>query len=458
MSAGSSPWAGLRSSCSPASSSQLPSEVFLRPEWDVQAGYWSSRRRRLPHGRGPRWRGRSFRTEAGTRSTGPWRSRRSSGSGSSSPPPAVASPHASRQRRSLWSSATTLTFALIAKAVPELDPEGDRVARLREPVGYWNALALLADMALVLGLWLGTARGHRRSVRVAGGLLMYVATLSLLLTLSRAGVLVAVGLLLLWLALSSERLESGLLLVASAGPAVLVGVWAFTRPALTEDVAARSDRIADGKVFGALALVGAAIVVALVALGIGRALSESTRMRIGRGLVALAVLSAAGAIVVLGVATADAVTSSGSCSEVVNDPSRFEITRSEQPPVLVERGLGCLHGAFARGRGGGHLRDRPQALSAGRPQRARAAQRPAAAARGRWSGCAGSLSGADRFGGIRVCLRHATTRRLRACGRGRPGRGAGRLSRPFAGRLQLELSRRHRADHGRARDSRWSRP
>ncbi len=218
----------------------------------------------------------------------------------------------------------TLVWALIAKAVPELDPEGDRVARLREPVGYWNALALLADMALVLGLWLGTARGHRRSVRVAGGLLVYVATLSLLLTLSRAGVLVAVGLLLLWLALSSARLESGLLLVASAGPAVLVGVWAFTRPALTEDVAARSDRIADGKVFGALALVGAAIVVALVALGVGRALSESTRTRMGRGLVALAVLSAAGAVAVLGVATADALSSGRSCSEVVNDPSRFE--------------------------------------------------------------------------------------------------------------------------------------
>ena len=218
----------------------------------------------------------------------------------------------------------TLAWALLAKAVPALDPQGDRVARLREPVGYWNALALLADMALVLGLWLGTTRGHRRSVRVAGGLLVYVATLSLLLTLSRAGIVVAVGLLVLWLALSRERLESGLLLVASAGPAVLIGVWAFTRPALTEDVASRSDRIADGKVFGALALVGAAIVLALVALGVGRALSESTRTRVGRGLVALAVLSIAGAVAVLGVATADAVSSGRSCSEVVNDPSRLE--------------------------------------------------------------------------------------------------------------------------------------
>ena len=220
--------------------------------------------------------------------------------------------------------AVTLTWALLAKAVPALDPEGDRVARLREPVGYWNALALLADMALVLGLWLGTAPGHRRSVRVAGGVLLYVATLSLMLTLSRAGVLVAVGVLVLWFALSRERVESGLLLLASAGPAVLVGAWAFTRPALTEDVATRSDRVADGAVFGVLALVGAGIVAGLVSFGARRALSEEKRKRVGRGLVALAALCAVAAVSALGVATANAVSTGRSCSEVVNDPSRLE--------------------------------------------------------------------------------------------------------------------------------------
>ena len=34
------------------------------------------------------------------------------------------------------------------------------MARLREPVGYWNALALIADIALVLGLWLGATRAR----------------------------------------------------------------------------------------------------------------------------------------------------------------------------------------------------------------------------------------------------------------------------------------------------------
>ena len=131
---------------------------------------------------------------------------------------------------------------------------------MREPVGYWNALALLADVAIVLGLWLGTERGHRREVRVLGGLLVYVATLALLLTLSRAGVVIGIGVLALWFLVAQERVSGGLVLIAAAVPAALVGAWAFTRPALTEDVATRADRVADGTVFGGLALLGAAIV------------------------------------------------------------------------------------------------------------------------------------------------------------------------------------------------------
>ncbi len=216
-----------------------------------------------------------------------------------------------------------LVWALLTKAVPGLDPEGDRVARLREPVGYWNALALLADMALVLGLWLGTTPGHRRSTRVAGGLLVYVATLSLLLTLSRGGVVVAVVVLVLWHVLSRERVESGLLLVASAAPAVLVGAWAFTRPALTEDIATREDRVADGTVFGILVLVGAALVALVLALGSGRSLAGEARSRVGRRLAVVASICAIGAVAGLAVATAGAVSDGRDCAEVSNDPSRL---------------------------------------------------------------------------------------------------------------------------------------
>jgi O-Antigen ligase len=217
----------------------------------------------------------------------------------------------------------TLTWALVAKAIPDLDPDGDRVARIREPIGYWNALALLADVALALGLWLGTAPTHRRTMRVAGGLLLYVSTLALLLTLSRAGVVVGVGVLALWLVLSSERVEGGFLLVAASGPAVVVGAWAFTRPALTEDVATRSDRAADGTVFGILALVGAGVVAVLVAWAAGRSPAPATRRRTGRSLIVVAVLCVIAASAAVSVAAADAVTSGRDCSEVVNDPSRL---------------------------------------------------------------------------------------------------------------------------------------
>jgi hypothetical protein len=220
-------------------------------------------------------------------------------------------------------TAVVLTWALVAKSIPSLDPEGDRVARLREPVEYWNALALIADVAIALGLWLGASRGQRAVVRAAGGVLVYVATLSLMLTLSRVGVAAAVAVVLLWLALSrGRRVEGGLLLAASVVPAALVGGWAFTRPALVEDVAERSDRVADGTMLGVLALVGAALVVALVTLG-SRSLGEEGRRKIGRALLASAGAAVVTVLVGVVVAVGSAISSDSSCAEVVNDPSRL---------------------------------------------------------------------------------------------------------------------------------------
>jgi hypothetical protein len=221
-------------------------------------------------------------------------------------------------------TAVVLTWALVAKSIPSLDPEGERVARLREPVEYWNALALIADVAIALGLWLGASPGQRAIVRVAGGLLVYVATLSLLLTLSRVGVAAAAAVVLLWLALSEgRRVEGGLLLAASVIPAALVGGWAFTRPALVEDVAERSDRVADGTVLGFLTLAGAALVVGLVAVGSRRSLGEVRRRTIGRGLLVAAGVAVATVLVGVAVAVGSAISSDSSCAEVVNDPSRL---------------------------------------------------------------------------------------------------------------------------------------
>ena len=157
-------------------------------------------------------------------------------------------------------------------------------------------------------------------MRVVGALLAYVATLALLLTLSRAGLVAGVVVVLLWLLLSRERVEGGLLLAAAGVPAALVAGWAFTRPALVEDGAAKADRVSDGRVFGVLALVGAALVVALVLLGVRRGLDTARRRGSGRALLVAAGLGAAACVVALAIAIGNPVTWSTRRSPVRRAP------------------------------------------------------------------------------------------------------------------------------------------
>src|SRR5262249_44728529 len=156
------------------------------------------------------------------------------------------------------------------------------VARLHSPIGYWNGLALLADAALAIGLWLAVAAWNRRTgVRAAGAALVYLAVLGGLLTTSRAGVL---GGLLgrgVWRGLRERRGESAAAAVAAAAPAGLVAAWAFTRPSLTDVGRSHSDRVHDGAVFAALALVGLAVAVAAVVLFVPRTVAGRERV-VGR--------------------------------------------------------------------------------------------------------------------------------------------------------------------------------
>ncbi len=227
-------------------------------------------------------------------------------------------------------TAVVLGWGLLSKAVPALDSSDGRIARLSEPIGYWNAVALVADVAIVLGLWLGTARSHPVWARLSGGLLAYAATLALLLTLSRTGVAAGVVVVVLWLLISRERVEGGLLLVAAGVPAALVGGWALTRPGLADDGASHASRVSDGRLFGALALAGGAIVCALVALGLRRGFADMSRARVGKGLLAAVALSVVLAALAFVVAvgnpiswTSDQITQSKDCTEVANNPDRF---------------------------------------------------------------------------------------------------------------------------------------
>ena len=181
--------------------------------------------------------------------------------------------------------AAAVTWALAGKAIPALFPDGGRAARLRDPIGYWNALALAADMALVLGLWLaaGAARAPRRAV---GVVLAYAGVVAVLLATSRAGTVAAVVAVCLWLAIAGARVERALLALAAAVPGIAVATWAFTQPALVEDAQALPDRVAAGRWF-ALALVVGAAAAALAADGVSRLDLRGDRRRlVGRALAA----------------------------------------------------------------------------------------------------------------------------------------------------------------------------
>ena len=153
----------------------------------------------------------------------------------------------------------TVVWALAGKSIPALFPDGGRAARLRDPIGYWNALALAADMLLVLALALGAGAGRSRAVRAVGALLAYAAVVAVLLSVSRTGLAAAGAGIALWVWFARERLSALVLAAAAVVPGAAVAGWAFTRPALVDDGAARADRVADGTLLGVLLVVGGAL-------------------------------------------------------------------------------------------------------------------------------------------------------------------------------------------------------
>ncbi len=194
-----------------------------------------------------------------------------------------------------------LAWSLLGKVVPSLFPDGARVTRLRNPVGYWNSLALVAATAVPLGLWAACSRRFHPAARAAGALLVYLAELTVVLTYSRAGIAVAALAALAWLAIDRDRLETLATLVIVTPVAGLVALWAFSRPALTDDLQPYADRVNDGAWFGVIGCLGAAVVVVLAYLAASSGVPPERRRSLARalGLVVLVVAVAALAVVVV---------------------------------------------------------------------------------------------------------------------------------------------------------------
>jgi hypothetical protein len=194
-------------------------------------------------------------------------------------------------------------WALLGKVFPSLFPDGARVARLRNPIGYWNALALACALALPLGLW-AARRSWRRELRAAGVLFLYLAVIALVLTFSRAGILVAAVAVLLWLVFVPERLETFGALLVSVVPAAAVAGWASTRAGLVDDNQPLGARRSDGAWF-ALVVVVVGVVVVAVALwadGADRRFADAAARRLWARRIGIAI----GTVAVVGVVAVSA--------------------------------------------------------------------------------------------------------------------------------------------------------
>ena len=206
-----------------------------------------------------------------------------------------------------------LVWTLLGKAIPSFGPSDLLgIGRLQSPIGYANGLALIADAAVALGLWLALARLFL--LRAGGAVLVFLAVLVVLLTSSRAGVVGAFLALGLWLWAGRERLMSALVAVGAGVPAALVAGWAFTRPALVDTGVAHSGRVHDGAIFGVFALVGAGVAVVAM-LRLPRIAAGRERI-VARSLAGLAIVALLAGI---GVAAGSHRFSGGEC---VNDPGR----------------------------------------------------------------------------------------------------------------------------------------
>jgi hypothetical protein len=143
-------------------------------------------------------------------------------------------------------------WALASKIAPSLADDGSVVARLRAPVGYWNGLAFLLAFGLPLALWIASHPRLMRWLRAAGVVLATSLLTGLLLTYSRGGVLVALVALGAWFWLVPRRRASaGPLLLAVVAAAAVFAI-ALTLPGVTDDSQAYTDRVHDGRLFGAI--------------------------------------------------------------------------------------------------------------------------------------------------------------------------------------------------------------
>jgi O-antigen ligase/polysaccharide polymerase Wzy-like membrane protein len=258
------------------------------------------------------------------------------------------------------------------------------VSRLRAPLEYWNALALVCVIAIPIAVRVVADMDRRAIVRLAALAATCLLIVVVGLTYSRGGFLALSVAALLMTVLGGARLR-GLVVLGVAGFAALLilGV-AFTRVGLTGNGIPLGQRISDGRVLlGATVFCGALLMAAgLALLRLERRInwSRERSRKIWRtlGIVGLAV-----AVVALGGVAASDRGPGGTLSDIaksftetredrVTDPVRLISTNSGNRWIWWKEAAGAFSDRPVGGWGGGsfplvHLRYRTNRIPVAQP-------------------------------------------------------------------------------------------
>ncbi len=186
-------------------------------------------------------------------------------------------------------AAPVVLWALLARCMPTVFGSDFEPSRLQAPVGYWNALALVAVVAIPGLLWWAARRGgdHRDLMGAAAAITVAVTTL--VLTYSRGGLLSLVLVCLIVVGIMPGRMRQLSALAGGLIGAILPAWYGLTTDALTDDALIAADRSDAGLGLLWRLLVGLAIAAA-VAWAIQRVLGGGRLTRRRAGVAALVVV------------------------------------------------------------------------------------------------------------------------------------------------------------------------
>jgi hypothetical protein len=209
----------------------------------------------------------------------------------------------------LLAASALSAIALLLKAYPVAFNSTESLARMRDPLDYWNALGLLAAFAIPPAIWLGARREGPPALRALGYPLVGLAVVVLALSYSRGAVIALVAGLAFWFALVPLRLRGAAVGALGGAGGMAVALWAFGEDALSKDRAPLAQRVDAGSDLAMLCVLMLAVVFA-AGLAINRYTDRRPLSERRRGQAGLA-LGAAGVGALLAGLVALSVTGGG---------------------------------------------------------------------------------------------------------------------------------------------------